>query len=95
MSSRTRLALLLVLASLVGCSSEVCEEAYAKMTSCVQALDCNKLGPLERDSCTRTLKSWTGLDKESYLLACRASPAEAEKLAACALDPRTCLCQGM
>ncbi len=78
-----------------GCSSEVCEEAYAKMTACVQALDCNKLGPLERTTCDRTKKTWSNLDQTAYLLACRESPGEAEKLAACALDPRTCLCQGM
>jgi hypothetical protein len=65
------------------------------MTACVQKLDCNKLGPLERDKCDRTRKTWLNLDETAYLVACGENQAEAKKIVECALDPRTCLCEGI
>ena len=81
----------------LGCAKEVCEEAYDKMQSCYEQLNCNKLDPLERDRCERSRKAWVQYagNESTYLLACSNNAtlrAEAEKVADCALDPKTCTC---
>lgn len=80
-----------------ACGDDVCEAAYDKMEACVANLDCNKLDPLERDKCVKTKSSWAQYsgNKTTYTTACGADSslkAEAEKVADCALDPKTCLC---
>lgn len=40
----------------LGCSDEVCEEAEAKLRTCLEALDCNRADPADRTRCV-TAKS--------------------------------------
>jgi hypothetical protein len=74
-----------------GCGSEVCEEAYKKMTSCVSRLNCNGLDPLKLESCQATKKQWSQVDETAFVLGCKQNTAEAEKVVTCQLDPQ-CQC---
>lgn len=91
------LALGLLWVAGAACTQDVCEEAYDKMQSCVEQLNCNKLDPVERDRCEKARKAWAQYsgNRSAYLLACSNDSkirTEAEKVVDCALDPRTCTC---
>lgn len=80
-----------------ACSNDTCEEAYDKLEACYAAVNCNKLDPLERDKCVKGKNTWDQYsgNKTAYVAACGADSkiqAEADKVASCALDPKTCLC---
>ena len=74
-----------------SCGSEVCEEAYRKMTSCVSQLNCSGLDPLQLESCQATKKQWSQVDETVFVLGCKQNTAEAEKIVACQLGPQ-CKC---
>ena len=80
-----------------ACSNDVCEEAYDKMERCVSQLNCNKLDPADRDTCVKAKTAWDQYagNRSSYVAACGADSklqTEADKIASCALDPKTCTC---
>jgi hypothetical protein len=81
-------------AGAAGCGGKVCDEAWDKLNACIQKLDCNKLGPLDRPKCEQARKQWAAIDETGFKAACSANSAEAEKIVACSLDPRTCQCGG-
>lgn len=85
-------ALMLPLLFAGGCGGKVCEDAYDKMNQCVAALDCSKLGPLDRPACENTRRTWGQVDRTAYMLACDQDSSEAQKIVDCSLDPRTCTC---
>jgi hypothetical protein len=94
---RVAAAVVALLLAAGACGDDVCEEAYDKMEACVAGLDCNKLDPGERDKCIKAENAWTQYSghKTAYTTACGADSslkAEAEKVAGCALDPKTCVC---
>jgi hypothetical protein len=95
---RLALALSALLLAAGACSSDVCDEAYDKLEACfADQPSCNKLDPLERDRCVKARSEWDKYsgNKTAYTTACSADSnleAEAEKIAGCALDPKTCTC---
>ena len=91
------LSSLLLLSIGVGCSTEVCEEAYDKMNSCVANLNCNRLDPLEQAECIQAQSTWAKYkDRSEFLFAC-ANESQvgdlAQSWADCQLNPNTCKCQ--
>ncbi len=77
---------------LTGCGGKVCEDAYDKMQSCIEKLNCSTLGPLEYDSCQKTKSSWQKVSRSEFITACGLDSTEADKISGCTLDPRTCKC---
>lgn len=90
-------AFLATLLAAASCGDDGCEQAYDKMMSCVDGLNCNKLDPQDRSKCESTRKQWDPYkdNRDLYIAGCSQSgqlQTEADKIASCALDPRTCQC---
>jgi hypothetical protein len=85
------------LATLIGCAAcgdDVCGEAYEKRQACVEALNCNELGPMERPSCENTKSSLGQQERVPEALCVGEVKEAAEQYVDCTLDPRTCVCAG-
>lgn len=86
------LSLILIVLMISGCGSDVCEQAYDKQQQCVDELNCNLAGPMERPTCERTKASFQEVEKVPQELCSGELEAAAEMIVNCPMNPTTCSC---
>ncbi len=82
----------LISLAICGCGSDVCEEAYDKQQQCIEELNCNLVGPMERPTCERTKTTFQDSQKVPPELCTGELESAAEMIINCPLNPTTCTC---
>lgn len=86
------LSLILIALFMASCGSDICEQAYDKQKQCIDSLNCNLAGPMERPTCERTKASFQEVEKVPQELCSGELEAAAEMIVNCPLNPTTCSC---
>jgi hypothetical protein len=85
-------SILITVALLASCGSDVCRQASDKVQACIDKIDCRKTDPLEKQSCEQRKKA---LQQSAGLpdVACTGDiKTRADQIMLCDLNPQTCEC---